>query len=109
MAQAATELDAARTAFVALRQRAVQTAQNAATLARRLDDIRTGLGALVADLQRLSIPSVAIPALGCGNGGLSWEEVEPLIRAAMERLPEVRALVYAPADASEHLAPTTRR
>jgi O-acetyl-ADP-ribose deacetylase (regulator of RNase III) len=61
-----------------------------------LYDIRMGLEALVAEVGRLGIRSLAIPPLGCGNGGLHWDEVEPLIRAAMEPLPEVRTLVYRP-------------
>src|SRR5271163_799270 len=38
----------------------------------RIEDIEAGLQALVADLKRLKIKSVAVPPLGCGNGGLDW-------------------------------------
>ncbi len=37
----------------------------------RLDDIRRGLAALVAVVRDLGIESIAIPPLGCGNGGLN--------------------------------------
>ncbi len=36
----------------------------------RVEDIRSGLAALVADLKTLEIASVAVPPLGCGLGGL---------------------------------------
>jgi len=62
----------------------------------RLEDIDAGLEALVADLGRLKISSIAIPPLGCGNGGLAWSDVRPRIERAMASLPDVRALVYAP-------------
>lgn len=36
-------------------------------------------------------PNIAIPKLGCGEGGLDWRDVKPLIIEALEDLPiEVR-------------------
>jgi O-acetyl-ADP-ribose deacetylase (regulator of RNase III) len=43
-----------------------------------------------------AIRSVAIPALGCGLGGLAWDRVEPLIRATAERFPGLDWLIYPP-------------
>lgn len=63
----------------------------------RLKDIEAGLTDLVATIERLGIGSIAIPPLGCGYGGLRWEEVFPLIQSAFDALPDVRVLVYAPA------------
>ncbi len=65
----------------------------------RIEDIQAGLIALVEDVRRLKIQSIAIPPLGCGLGGLNWNEVSPLIEQAFHALPEVRVLVYAPAGA----------
>lgn len=62
----------------------------------RLDDIRAGLVDLIAQIQQHGIQSIAVPPLGCGNGGLDWEDVKPLIRSAFEQVPHVRALVYEP-------------
>ncbi|WP_082772300.1 macro domain-containing protein [Actinoplanes sp. TFC3] len=62
----------------------------------RLTDISTGLDSLVTIIGELGITSVAIPALGCGNGGLNWNQVRPLIEAACRRMPDVRAVVYPP-------------
>ena len=63
----------------------------------RLEYIEAGLDDLVKQIQEHEIKSIAVPALGCGNGGLDWADVEPRIRAAFAGLPEdVRVLVYAP-------------
>jgi hypothetical protein len=54
----------------------------------------------LADLREVirdrSIRSVAVPPLGCGNGGLDWKEVRPLISAALGDLPGVHVMVYPP-------------
>ncbi|WP_163870819.1 macro domain-containing protein [Myxococcus eversor] len=64
-----------------------------------LEWIRTGLASLVEEVQRRGIQSLAVPALGCGNGGLAWEEVFPFIEESFARIPSVRVLVYPPPDA----------
>ena len=64
--------------------------------ASRLDDIETGLTALVAEVQARDLRSLALPALGCGLGGLDWEAVRPLIVDAFAVLPDVSVLVYVP-------------
>jgi O-acetyl-ADP-ribose deacetylase (regulator of RNase III) len=67
----------------------------------RIADVEAGLEDLVATIQRLGIRSIAIPPLGCGNGGLDWRDVRPRIEAAFARLPDVRVLLYPPARAPE--------
>jgi O-acetyl-ADP-ribose deacetylase (regulator of RNase III) len=62
----------------------------------QLADIQAGLEALVKDVQRLEIQSIAIPPLGCGNGGLDWDVVRPLIEEAFEQLPDVEVIIFAP-------------
>lgn len=63
-----------------------------------LGSVRDGL----ADLRRVildqAITSIALPPLGCGNGGLDWRDVRPLIAEALGNLPGVRVLVYPPQD-----------
>lgn len=61
-----------------------------------LDDIRLGLKALVDVIKHYDIKSISIPALGCGNGGLAWGEVRPLIESALSGLPSVDAHLYTP-------------
>ncbi|WP_039945492.1 type II toxin-antitoxin system antitoxin DNA ADP-ribosyl glycohydrolase DarG [Thermicanus aegyptius] len=58
--------------------------------------IETGLQALVKEVKSLGIQSIAIPPLGCGNGGLNWEEVRPKIENAFEELPDVHVRLYLP-------------
>lgn len=65
----------------------------------KIEYIEAGLVALIAEIERLKIKSIAIPPLGCGNGGLDWQEVLPLIEKAFKKLPHVRAMVYAPTGA----------
>jgi O-acetyl-ADP-ribose deacetylase (regulator of RNase III) len=65
----------------------------------RIDDIESGLQALVADVNRLGIRSIAVPPLGCGLGGLEWSDVRPRIERAFAGLPAVRVLVYEPSGA----------
>jgi len=64
--------------------------------ASRIEDVRLGLDDLVDVVRERGITSIAIPALGCGNGGLAWADVRPLIEQACDRMPDVRAVVFAP-------------
>ena len=58
--------------------------------------IRAGMTDLVAQIRRLGIRSIAIPPLGCGNGGLDWAEVQPIIESAFAGLPEVHVRLFPP-------------
>lgn len=62
----------------------------------KIEHIRDGLIALVNAINIHDIDSVAIPALGCGEGGLSWADVEPLVYTMMHRMPHVKFEVYEP-------------
>jgi O-acetyl-ADP-ribose deacetylase (regulator of RNase III) len=62
----------------------------------RIADIRSGLKALIDDVRRLNISSIAVPPLGCGLGGLDWGEVRPLIERAFSEIPGTRVLLYEP-------------
>jgi len=77
----------------------------------RIEDIESGLEDLVATVQRLGIGSIALPPLGCGHGGLSWDTVRPMIENAFAGMPEGRMLVFAPSGApatSERVIRTER-
>lgn len=62
----------------------------------RREDVRTGAANIAGEVRRLGIKSVAIPPLGCGNGGLDWNDVRPLIGQAMQTLQDVKVLVFEP-------------
>jgi O-acetyl-ADP-ribose deacetylase (regulator of RNase III) len=67
----------------------------------RMEYIEEGLKALVREIDRLGIQSIAIPALGSGLGGLNWNDVYQKIEAAFRGLESVDVLVYEPARAPE--------
>jgi O-acetyl-ADP-ribose deacetylase (regulator of RNase III) len=57
-------------------------------------------GAELADCRRKLGPvNVAVPALGCGLGGLDWDDVRRVLTASLEPLDGVRVLIFAPAPA----------
>lgn len=62
----------------------------------RLEDIETGLYALVKTIYQYDIRFIAIPALGCGLGGLHWNRVRILIDAILADLQNVLIYVYEP-------------
>ena len=64
--------------------------------ASRLEDIESGLVAMIPKLQRFRVRSVAIPALGCGLGGLDWADVLPLIERVMGGVPGIETHIYPP-------------
>ena len=63
--------------------------------ATRLADVEAGLDHFVANYQAWGLKSVAFPPLGCGNGGLDWTTVGPLMYAKLKDL-EVPVEIYAP-------------
>jgi O-acetyl-ADP-ribose deacetylase (regulator of RNase III) len=77
----------------------------------RLEDIANGLTALVADVKRLGIRSLAVPPLGCGLGGLDWRDVRPMIEQAFAAEPEVNLLLFEPtgAPAAKDMPVRTKR
>jgi O-acetyl-ADP-ribose deacetylase (regulator of RNase III) len=67
----------------------------------RLEDIESGLKALIEEIRSLNIRSIAVPPLGCGNGKLDWDVVRPMMELAFAQLPEVEVTLYAPQSAPE--------
>lgn len=74
----------------------------------RIEYVKGGLEDLVREVERLNIKSIAIPPLGCGIGGLDWDEVRPLIEGAVSRMPGVEAHVYEPGNIPEPAAMKVR-
>lgn len=62
----------------------------------RIDDIEAGLVALVTEVEQREIRSIALPPLGCGLGGLDWQQVKQLIHTAFAALPDVQTAVFEP-------------
>lgn len=77
----------------------------------RLSYVEQGLVALIDEVKARKIQSIAVPALGCGLGGLDWEVVRPLIEQAFAVVPDIHVLLYTPtgtSDAASKPVVTTR-
>lgn len=72
-------------------------------LKSKYEYIEAGLRRLADVIQEYKIRSIAIPPLGCGNGGLKWEQVRPMINKYLGHLSEVDIQVYEPNEAVKDL------
>ena len=61
----------------------------------RLDDIINGLDMFIEKYKQWGIESVAIPPLGCGNGGLEWQIIGPIIYQKLRSI-DIPVEIYAP-------------
>lgn len=62
----------------------------------RMEDIESGLQALLRVISEHGIRSIAIPPLGCGYGGLDWPPVREKMEQALADLPDVRVILFEP-------------
>lgn len=54
----------------------------------KLEYIEEGLKALISQANELQLNDIAMPKLGCGNGGLDWEtQVKPLVEKYLKKSP----------------------
>jgi Predicted phosphatase homologous to the C-terminal domain of histone macroH2A1 len=60
--------------------------------------VQLGLLELVKVIKEYNIKSIAIPPLGCGNGGLKWEKVKPMMEEYLSSLSDVDIQIYEPND-----------
>lgn len=67
----------------------------------RIEDIESGLEALVAEIRLRGIKSIALPPLGSGLGGLNWGLVRARIEAALSLFADVDIVVFEPNRALE--------
>jgi O-acetyl-ADP-ribose deacetylase (regulator of RNase III) len=70
----------------------------------KLEWITEGLKDLKKVIEENNIRSVAVPPLGCGNGGLDWRNVRPAIEEALASLSGVELIVYEPTAKYQNLA-----
>jgi len=73
----------------------------------KIEFIEKGLQKLVRDAYKLQLNDIAMPKLGCGNGGLDWEsEVKPLVEKYLKKSPiNVSIYEFDKAITPEHLTP----
>ncbi|MFY9674539.1 MAG: macro domain-containing protein [Terriglobales bacterium] len=67
----------------------------------KIEDIESGLAALIEVVKKERVQSIAVPPLGCGNGGLDWKDVKPLIEQAFSGLPDVKVQLFHPEGAPD--------
>ena len=72
----------------------------------RMEYIETGIVDLIKTIKEKNIQSIAIPPLGCGLGGLDWNQVKSKIIDAMGDLENVRVVVYEPQDQIKNIDKT---
>lgn len=65
----------------------------------RIEDIEAGLAWIVDNYKKEGIESLALPALGCGLGGLEWREVGPLMCRYLAQL-ELEVHIHLPLEKS---------
>jgi len=65
------------------------------------------LKALRQVIEEKGIHSIALPPLGCGNGGLDWGEVRPEIERALTQLHDVDVWVFEPTPKYQNVAKRT--
>lgn len=61
--------------------------------------VEEGLKALIDVIRDYQIKSIAIPPLGCGNGGLKWEKVKLMMEQYLAPLQDIDVIVYEPNEA----------
>lgn len=61
----------------------------------KIEYITSGLDDLVKVVEQYQIKSIAIPQLGCGNGGLDWNEVQQIIIGKLSHL-DIEVNIFAP-------------
>lgn len=62
----------------------------------KIEYIKSGLHSLVKTIEHYEIRSIAMPALGCGLGGLNFKDVRHLIKTAFDLIPKVEIFLYKP-------------
>jgi len=63
----------------------------------KIEFIEIGMKELVKVINEKQIKSIAIPPLGCGNGGLNWNEVKSIMLKELESVDEgVEVIIYEP-------------
>lgn len=74
----------------------------------KLSYIEKGLEKFAKTYESLGIESIAFPRLGCGNGGLDWDDVRPIMEKHLKNLP-IQVYIYlgnyTDSNPAEHMQP----
>lgn len=69
-----------------------------------LSDIDSGLKYLADNYAQMGISSIALPPLGCGLGGLNWDDVKSLINKHLGSIEDLDVYVYESTKSKSSLA-----
>lgn len=67
----------------------------------QIKDIEAGLSYLASKYKELGIYTLALPPLGCGQGGLQWSDVKPIIEKHLAQIIDLEVFVYEPITSKE--------
>lgn len=70
----------------------------------KLEWVEEGLRDLRDVIVRNEIRSIALPPLGCGNGGLEWSVVRGIVERTLSELDDVEIVVYEPTSKYQNLS-----
>ena len=59
----------------------------------KVEYVEKGLIAFINGYEKYNIKSIAFPKLGCGLGGLDWQEIKVLMEKYLEKLP-IEVYIY---------------
>lgn len=62
----------------------------------RLEYIEKGMDDLIEKIKNLKIKSIALPALGCGNGGLEWKNIKEIMIRKLEKINDIKVILFEP-------------
>lgn len=62
----------------------------------KLEYIQKGLDDLIEKIKDIKIKSIALPPLGCGNGGLNWKDVKNIMVQSLKKLDDVKVILFTP-------------
>lgn len=71
-----------------------------------LSYIEAGLKYLAEHHDEMGISSIAMPALGCGLGGLNWNDVLPLVEKHLGPIATLDVFIYKPKSAASKTSPS---
>jgi len=70
----------------------------------RMAWVESGLQDLARVIREKQIRSIALPPLGCGNGGLKWEEVRARIETTLGRIEGLEVIAFEPTAQYQNVA-----
>ena len=75
----------------------------------KMEYIDAGLNNLIEIIAKYNMKSIAMPALGCGNGNLDWDLVKPLIEKKLGPLKDLKIIIFEPSTSKKKETNSTKK